>query len=62
MLCTYELKYFSEQLNELKVNDNGINPMYKFLGTKTDITFENHHTQGYPVYVLDARLQGKYLD
>ena len=51
------MKDFLEQLNELKVHNDGITPMEKFLGTTTEITPKNHHTWGCPVYVLDARLQ-----
>ena len=58
MLWTYALKAFSEQLNVLKVDDDGITPMEKFSGTTADITLINHHTRGYKVYVLDKILQG----
>ena len=58
MLCTYTLKYFSEELNGLKVDDDGITPIDKFAGTATKITFKNHHTWSCPVYVLDTRFQG----
>ena len=44
MLWTYTLRAFAEHLNKLKVNDDGITPMYKFAGTKTDITLKNFHT------------------
>ena len=33
ILCTYELKAFSEQLILLKVDDGGNTPMEKFAGT-----------------------------
>ena len=58
MLCTYELNSFAENLNKLKVDDDGITPMEKFSGTTADITLINHHTRGYKVYVLDKILQG----
>ena len=58
MLWAYALKDFSEKLNVLKVDDDGITPMEKFAGTTTDITIKNHHIWGCPVYVMDARLQG----
>ena len=38
MLCPYALKAFAEQLNVLKVDDDGITPMEKFSGTTTYIT------------------------
>ena len=57
MLQTYKLKNFSEQLNVLKVDDDGINTIENFECTTTDISLKNHHTWGCPVYVLDARLQ-----
>ena len=37
ILWTYSLNYFAEQLNVLKVYDDGINPMEKFVGTTTYI-------------------------
>ena len=40
MLWTYALKDFSEQLNVLKVNADGITPMEKFTGTTTDINLK----------------------
>ena len=51
------MKAFSEQLNEIKVDDCGITPMEKFAGITTNITIKNHHTWGCPVYVLNAILQ-----
>ena len=39
------------------MDDDGITPMEKFLGTKTDINLKNHHTWVCTFYVLDARLQ-----
>ena len=56
MLWTYVPKAFSEQLNEINVDNYGITPMEKFSGTTTDIPLKNHHTWGWPVYVLDERL------
>ena len=44
MLLTHSLKDFVEQLNVLKVDDDGIPTMDKFAGTKTDINLKNHHT------------------
>ena len=40
ILWPYELKAFAEQLNELKLVGDGINPMDKFSGTTTDITLK----------------------
>ena len=40
MLWPYEMKNFSEQLNVLKVNDDGITPMENFAGTITDINLK----------------------
>ena len=57
MLCPYELKAFSEQLNLIKVDDYGINPMEKFAGKTTYIILKNRHTWVSPVCVLDAILQ-----
>ena len=57
MLCTYALKAFSEHLDALKVDDDYITPMEKFSGTITDISLENQHTRGCPLYVLYARFQ-----
>ena len=59
MLCTYELKVFEEQLNELKVYDYGITTMEEFADTTTYITLENNHTRICLVYILDEILQGK---
>ena len=44
-------------MNVLKVDDDGINPMEKFSGTTTEITFKNNHPWGCPVYVLESELQ-----
>ena len=57
MLWPYKLKDFSEQLNVLKVDNNGITPMEKFSGTTTDINLKNNYTRDCPVYVLDERLK-----
>ena len=57
MVWPYAMKYFAEQWNVIKVGDDGITPMEKFAGTTTDITLRNHHTWGFPVYVLGAILQ-----
>ena len=35
MLWTYALNAFAEQINELKVNDDGVNTMDKFSVTTT---------------------------
>ena len=56
MLFPYVLKYFSEQLNELKVNDDGVTTMEKFADTTSEINPKNHHIWGLPVYVLDSRI------
>ena len=58
MLWPYVLKAFAEELNLLKVGDDGITPMEKFSSTTTDISIKNNHTWGCPVYVLDEILQG----
>ena len=58
MLWPYSLKAFAEQFNVIKVDYDGITPMEKFSGTTTYINLKNHHTWVYPVYVLDAILQG----
>ena len=58
ILWFYELKDFLEQLNELKVDDDGINPMGKFSDTTTEITLKTNHTWGYTVFIFNAILQG----
>ena len=45
-------------MNELKVDDDGITTMDKFVGTTKDINIKNDHTWGCPVYALDAIFQG----
>ena len=40
MVCTHALKAFSEQLNVIKVDDDGITPMENFVGKTTDITLK----------------------
>ena len=40
ILWPYELKAFGEQLNVLKLDDNGITPMENFSVTTTDITIK----------------------
>ena len=57
MIWPYATKAFVEQLNVIKVDDDGINHLEKFSGTTTDISLKNSHTWGCPVYVLDAGLQ-----
>ena len=39
-LWNYTIKAFAEQLNELKVDDDGINPMGNFSGTTTYTTLQ----------------------
>ena len=56
MLWPYVLKAFVEQHIEPKVDYDGITSLEKFEYKTTYITLKNHHTWGYPVYVLDARL------
>ena len=51
------MKVFSEQLNEIKVDGDGIPPMNNFVGTTIEFTLKNHHKRFCPVYVLDARLK-----
>ena len=58
ILYLYALKAFAEQLNVTKVDGYGITPMENVSGTTTDIIIKNHHTWGFPVYFLDAILQG----
>ena len=58
LLCPYTLKYFADQLNVIKVDNDGLTPMEKFEGTATDITIKIHHKRGCTVYVLDSILQG----
>ena len=52
MLWPYTLKAFSEQLNVLNVDGDGITTIDKFAGTTTEIYLKNHHTRVYTVYVL----------
>ena len=40
ILWTYVLKVFSEQLNVVKVDGDGITPMKNFAGTTTEITLK----------------------
>ena len=58
MLWQYALADFSEQFNVLKVDDDRITPMEKFVGTTTYISLKNNHSWGCIVHVLDARSQG----
>ena len=39
------------------MDNDGVTPIENFTYTKTYITLKNHHTWGFSVYVLDARLQ-----
>ena len=57
MLWTYALKSFAEQLNVLKVDDYGINPMDKFVGTTTDITIKitTHGAVQFMYYMEDCK-------
>ena len=48
----YALKFFSEQLNAVKLDGYGINPTKKFLYTTTNITLKKHHIWVYPGYVF----------
>ena len=58
MFWPYELKAFAEQLNVLKVEDDGFIPMQNFSGTTTDINLKNHYIRGFLVYFLGAIIQG----
>ena len=40
MFWAYALKYFTEQLNALKLDDDGITPMENFAGTTTYISLK----------------------
>ena len=40
MLFPYVLKAFAGQINELKLDDDGITPMENFADTTTDITLK----------------------
>ena len=40
------------------MDDDGINPIEKFSGTKTEITLKNHNTWGCPFYILNEILKG----
>ena len=55
ILWPYALKEIVEQLNTLKLDNDGGTPMDKFSGTKNDTTLKNKHTWGCQVYVLDSR-------
>ena len=57
MLWPYSLKAFAEQFNVIKVDYDGITPIEKFSGTKTDLTLKNYHTWGFLVYVLYSIFQ-----
>ena len=43
ILWPYALKDFLEQLNVIKVDDDGITPTENFSGTTIDINIKNHH-------------------
>ena len=62
MLCPYALNSLTEQLNKLKVDDDGITLMERFSGTTTNITIKNLHTWACKVYVLDTRFQGNIAE
>ena len=57
MLWPYALKVFVEQLNVLKVENDGITSMENFADTTTNIYPNTPHTWGCPVYVLDEILK-----
>ena len=57
MFCPHELKAFAEQLNVLKVDDDGFIPTENFAGTTTKINLKNHHIRGFLVYFLGAIIQ-----
>ena len=57
-LWTYSLKSFSEQLNKIKVGDDGVTLMEEFACTQKYITLKNNHTWGCPDFVLYAILKG----
>ena len=46
MLLSYSFKAFSEQLHVIKVDDDSINPMYKFAGTITYISLKQSPHMG----------------
>ena len=52
MLWPYSLEDFTEQLNGLKLDDDGITHMEKFSGTTREINLKNHHTRGCTFCVL----------
>ena len=58
ILWIYVLKAFTEQLNELEVDDDAVTPIGKFADTTSYITLKNHHAWACPHYVFDAGFQG----
>ena len=55
----YEPKSDSGKLNEISMDDYGITTIEKFSGTIIVTTHQKNHAWVFPVYVLDAKLQGK---
>ncbi|KAL7496856.1 hypothetical protein ACHAWT_005049 [Skeletonema menzelii] len=58
MFWPFALKAYAEQLNCLRVDEDGQTPESKMTGIPTtDLPVANYHTLFCPVYVLDSRLQ-----
>ena len=50
----------SELHNVFKFDADGEIPLEKFSGVQSDVDINTFHTCGFPVYVLDPRLQNGY--
>eukprot|EP00986_Skeletonema_menzelii_P004558 scaffold1561_cov129-Skeletonema_menzelii.AAC.11 len=58
MFWPFALKAYAEQMNCLRVDEDGQTPESKMTGIPTtDLPVANYHTLFCPVYVLDSRLQ-----
>ena len=58
MLWPFALVASSDRMNNLHVDMNGKTPEMKFSDTIGSTTrLSNFHTFGFPIYILDARLQ-----
>eukprot|EP00957_Ditylum_brightwellii_P064930 4926005-Ditylum_brightwellii.AAC.1 len=50
-------KTVEKRHNRLDLNSNRMLPLEVLLGHKKEITIEDYHTWGYPISILDSRLQ-----
>ena len=61
MLCPLALLAVIERQNILKFDGDGKIPLEEFSGVQSDVGIKYLYTWGFPVYVIDSRLQDRNI-